>query len=302
MSIITDIQAFLVGKKFNIPSYQRDYTWGPEQVEDLFEDISEAITARSPHYLGTIVLSQPISTNPFDIVDGQQRLSTLMLVIKALLEKLPVGEPQRIGDEYILLKTGSLFKINFGRNATFVDELFSGLSPKPMTAGQRKLKAVYEHACRRVDALYSSGGAPLIQQWITTIKELEIIQFVTTNTGRAICLFQTVNDRGLPLSYMDKVKALLVFYSNVHLSGKYDNDINICFGKCFEAFDKLKEYVELPFSIDNISRKNFTEDDLLRYHYLAYDYPDIEGGFDFGGAPTHIFNNFLKNTLKNFPD
>ena len=301
MSTITQIQAFLVGKQFNIPPYQRDYAWTTDQVEDIFEDISEAITASSSHYLGTIVLSQASNTVPFDIVDGQQRLSTLILVIHALLEQIPATEPQRIGDEFILLKNGAGLKLNFGRNAAFVTDLLSGKKPTPMTAGQRKLEAAYNHACERAKALFANGGQALIQQWMTTIKELEIIQFVTLDTGRAIRLFQTVNDRGLPLSTMDKAKALLVFYSNVYLGGRHDSDINTHFGKCFEAFDKLKEYVRLPgFEIDNISRKNFTEDDLLRYHYLAYDFPGIEGGFDYYGSLQTVFESFLKNTLKKF--
>ncbi|MFZ4791822.1 MAG: DUF262 domain-containing protein [Candidatus Competibacteraceae bacterium] len=301
MSTITQIQAFLVGKQFNIPPYQRDYAWTTDQVEDIFEDISEAITASSSHYLGTIVLSQANNTVPFDIVDGQQRLSTLMLVIHALLEQIPASDPQRIGDEFILLKNGADLKLNFGKNAAFVSSLLSGTKPTPMTAGQRKLEAAYNYACGRANALFANGGQALIQQWMTTIKQLEIIQFVTLDTGRAIRLFQTVNDRGLPLSTMDKAKALLVFYSNVYLGGKHDSDINTHFGKCFEAFDKLKEYVRLPgFEIDNISRKNFTEDDLLRYHYLAYDYPDIEGGFDYYGTLQTVFESFLKNTLIKF--
>jgi uncharacterized protein with ParB-like and HNH nuclease domain len=51
MSNIIDIQQFLVGKTFHIPSYQRDYAWTTSQVDDLFCDVQEALEAGFGHYL-----------------------------------------------------------------------------------------------------------------------------------------------------------------------------------------------------------------------------------------------------------
>ena len=75
MSNIIDIQQFLVGKTFHIPSYQRDYAWATGQVDDLFCDVQEALETGSGHYFGTIVLAKN-SGQSYEIVDGQQRLST----------------------------------------------------------------------------------------------------------------------------------------------------------------------------------------------------------------------------------
>lgn len=300
MSNIIDIQQFLVGKTFVIPAYQRDYAWTTVQVEDLFEDISEAIATESSHYLGTVVLSHN-HTGPFEVVDGQQRLSTLALVIHALLEELPLDDQQRIADTAILLRHGGDLKLHFGNNASFVTDLFSGAETAPETAGQRKLRAAYKYARERAKVLAAKGGKALITRWMETLKTLEIIQFVAKDTGRAIRMFQTVNDRGLPLSAMDKAKALLVFYSNRYLGGKLDAQINTCFGKCFAAFDTMRECVSQPeLRIDNIARDTFTEDDLLRYHYLSYDFHGIVDGGDYDGSIRTVFDSFLKGTLKQF--
>ena len=300
MSNVIDIQQFFVGKRFVIPSYQRDYAWTTAQVEDLFEDTSEAIATQSSHYLGTVVLSHN-GSGPFEVVDGQQRLSTLALVIHALLKELPSDDEQRIADTAILLRQGGDLKMHFGNNEAFVDALFCDGETNPETAGQRKLRAAYKYACERAKALFAKGGKELITKWMETLKTLEIIQFVAEDTGRAIRMFQTVNDRGLPLSAMDKAKALLVFYSNRHLAGALDSRINVCFGNCFAAFDAMREFVSQPgFQIDNIARDTFSEDDLLRYHYLSYNFPSIVDGGDYNGSIRTVFDSFLKGTLKQF--
>ena len=114
-------------------------------------------------------------------------------------------------------------------------------------------------------------------------------------------MFQTVNDRGLPLSAMDKAKALLVFYSNRHLNGALDSLINKCFGCCYSAFDAMKEHIgKTAMRIDNIARDAFSEDNLLRYHYLSYDFPDIVDGADWDGSLRTVFDSFLKRTLGHF--
>jgi hypothetical protein len=298
MSNIIDIQQFLVGKTFHIPTYQRDYAWTTAQVDDLFEDIQEALDTQSGHYLGTLVLANNGGNN-YEVVDGQQRLTTLTLVIHALLQELANDDPDRIADTAILVMQGRNLKLDCGNNRTFVENLFSGGNPSPASAGQRKLEASYSFARDRAKALKSSGGDNLVKQWIACIKTLEIIQFVATDTGRAIRMFQTVNDRGLPLTAMDKAKALLVFYSNRCLGGALDQMINSCFGQCFADYDALREFAKQPaFRVTNIARDNFSEDDILRYHYLAYTHPDAVNAADYEGSLRTVFDAFLKGTLK----
>ena len=258
----------------------------------------EALETCSDHYLGTIVLSRN-GGHSYEIVDGQQRLSTLTLIIQALLKQLDPDGSDCIASEAILLRNGSTLKLDFGNNASFVQQLFGGKLPTPTTAGQRKLQAAYGFAQDRATAIVDEGGIALIKKWIETIKSLEIIQFVAVDTGRAIRMFQTVNDRGLPLTAMDKAKALLVYYSNRYLAGSLDEDINSAFGDCFSAFDSLREFVTASgYHIYNIARDPFTEDDLLRYHYLAYNHPLALNASDFNGTARTVFDGFLKRSLK----
>ncbi|HEY5867105.1 MAG TPA: DUF262 domain-containing protein [Candidatus Tectomicrobia bacterium] len=291
-------QQFLVGKTFRIPPYQRDYAWTIQQVEDLFDDVQEAIESGTGHYLGTVVLTEALDRT-YEIVDGQQRLSTLTLMVQALLQELAPSDLDRIACEAILLRQGNALKLDFGNNAAFVGDLFVGQNPSPASAGQRKLSLAFRFSQNRARGLFNQGGEALVKRWLDAIKTLELIQFAERDTGRAIRMFQTINDRGVPLTAMDKAKALLVYYSNRYLDGALDHHINICFGSCFASFDAIREFVRDPgFRIDNVAREPFTEDDILRYHYLSYFHSDAVNAGDYEGSIRTVFDGFLKGTLK----
>ncbi len=95
---------------------------------------------------------------------------------------------------------------------------------------------------------------------------------------------------------MDKAKALLVLYSNRFLDGELDSRINESFGTCFAAYDRARELAgSSRCRIELINRASFTENDLLRYHYLAYD--DAKAN-DYYGYSDTILEHFLKPVLR----
>lgn len=76
--------------KFRVPLYQRPYAWGREQVQQLLEDLYEAFCAGSDqnYFIGIMSVCKTDSDpNRFDLIDGQQRITTLMLIGKALKDK-----------------------------------------------------------------------------------------------------------------------------------------------------------------------------------------------------------------------
>ena len=98
--------------RYVIPVYQRPYAWGEEQIERLLEDIKEAFVRREKMFVGTIQVSAPIKVddaiNSFYLIDGQQRLTTLLMLLKELnvdyTNKLRTvvdnGAAQRYWDDY----------------------------------------------------------------------------------------------------------------------------------------------------------------------------------------------------------
>ena len=97
------LEQFLSGKAFAIPSYQRDYAWETRNIDELWEDIAESVESQSSHYLGTFILSRGTSDGRYNLVDGQQRLTTVTMLANALVEHLLESEGRRSYFEYLLL-------------------------------------------------------------------------------------------------------------------------------------------------------------------------------------------------------
>src|SRR5437899_3166281 len=72
----------LITLDFNIPPFQRPYDWGKVQVDDFIQDLADAQSKDIPLFLGLVVLC-PCGDGEYAIIDGQQRLTTLMLAIGA---------------------------------------------------------------------------------------------------------------------------------------------------------------------------------------------------------------------------
>ncbi len=298
----TNINVFFAGKTLSIPPYQRDYAWNEENINDLFEDIEEALAVGGSHYLGTFILCQTSSKVPFSVVDGQQRLTTLTMLLDALIKKVidPAIQAHYRNTFVNNPLSGPKFTL-LGANAPFFQSLLLGKEVTSISDGQERLKTAYGWITARVDTMLASGGQLLILEWLKVIGELEVLEFIEPNEGKAIRMFQTVNDRGVPLSKMDIVKSLLVYYSNRYLGGTLDTHIAQQFGKAFHSFSRLKRLArESGYAIRNINRDVFTEDYLLRYHYLSFQ--DFPAGVTLGGrydaTVEDVLSIFLKPALK----
>ena len=297
------IESFFTGKTLVIPSYQRDYAWRERNVDDLFDDVDEALEVGGGHYLGTFILSQQDKTSPVYVVDGQQRLTTLTMLLDALIDAVDdTNIKQHYRNTFIEHPvTGAKFRV-LGDNEAFFRELLDGKSPLPVSDGQERLQNAYRWTRQRVNALKKKGGQETVKQWLICVSSMEVLEFIESNEGKAIRMFQSVNDRGVPLAKMDIVKSLLVYYSNRYLNGELDGFISTQFGQAFRSFSRIKGLAgESGFKVRQIDRDAFREDDLLRYHYLAFDGVrfGLAAGGDYSATSETVLEAFLKPALKN---
>jgi len=296
------IEQFFTGKTLEIPAYQRDYAWSTSNIDDLFEDIEEAMELDGGHYLGTFILSQIGRTAPVKVVDGQQRLTTLTMLLDALVDAV---EDPAIKEHYrgTYIKHpvhGPKFTV-LGVNQAFFTALLNDENPQPESDGQQRLLAAYQWIRHRVAAIKTQQGQAAIREWLLAISRLEVLEFTEGNEGKAIRMFQSVNDRGVPLAKMDIAKSLLIYYSNRFLEGELDALVSERFGEAFRCFSRLKKLAAEPgYQIRLINRDPFREDDVLRYHYFAFDGEkhDVESGADYSATSETVLESFLKPALK----
>lgn len=278
------IKDFFNGRFFEIPKYQRGYAWEINNVRELFDDIIESIESQSNHYLGTIVLSENDEDDEhYYIVDGQQRIATISMILSQLILSLKKNDTEFYKRFYLYDEKYRLTPL--GKDKKFFIEILENNSEEPKNKSQRLMLNAISEIRNRVEQV----GNKL--QFLKSIEKLEVMEFVESCEGDAIRIFQTVNDRGKPLSNMEKAKSLLVYFSNRYLNKQLDSKINHYFGEIFEIYDNIKHIGE-ELGINLIKGKEFNEDNIMRYHFITFS----DENYD---ATAPYVLNFLKTNLDN---
>lgn len=289
------LEVFFTGKSFKIPNYQRDYAWNTSHVDDMIDDIIEAIETNTSHYIGTFILAKTKDRDVFHVVDGQQRLTTLTMLFSEAIRKLGARRDKIIyKDKFIKFETdeGTAWRLELlNSNSDFFKKMLDGKRPKRETQSQKLMWQAYERIKERIANLKSSPD--LANTFLDTMRTLEVMEFTESDDGKAIRIFQTVNDRGKPLSNMEKAKSLLIYYSNKFLDGSLDDYINDQFGKVFHLYTSCKTIGE-DMGIEVIKSKRFNEDSVMRYHFLAF----ADSLYDYRATESYVLDVFLKKTLK----
>lgn len=266
--------------RFSIPSYQRDYAWRRENFEDLWEDLQEAIDSKEKqgHFLGTLVVSpNKDDKSKFDIIDGQQRMTTIFMLLNILIDRSEFKETYRT--KFLLDKRNNPKIELIPKNQEFLKEcleeskknhLSKELKNKADTQGKENIYEVCSAILDEVSKLLPNE----VEKYIDTLLSMLLMWLEEPNSGRAIRTFQSVNDRGVPLKLLDKLKSLLIYYSNAYCDGEengLDERINEIFGEIFRIFLQIEEHKH----ISSIGNQQFSENDIFRYHAGSINFEEI---------------------------
>ncbi len=132
-----------------------------------------------------------------------------------------------------------------------------------------------------------------VNERLEALLEMVLMRFEEPDPGRAIRTFQSVNDRGVPLLLLDKLKSLLIYYSNTFCDGKrgLDQFINDHFGEIFKIFAKIKKSNHI-FSVGDPN-----EGDIFRYHAGSQKFDGIEFSRHYETSTDNAYEK-LKDELK----
>ena len=290
---------------FSIPNYQRDYAWESKNLDDLWEDLLEAENAKNDemgHFLGTIVVAKnPQNKAVYDIIDGQQRATTLFMLRYTLNCK--AGLQERNFNHYHDENDNLRLQVIDDNKEFFAKileqaqkcELDSNLEKEIKTEGHRRLYEVFDAILSYVNSLSQDKAKNLL----LVLDKMVLMWLEEKDSGRAIRMFQTVNDRGMPLLILDKLKSLLILYSNKYCDGKLDDVINERFGKIFKATMKIRQHKVAPSLADKDFQKEI-EARIFNYHALGHK--DI-GHYEYGADESYKkLKDLLKVKVKNLHD
>lgn len=214
---------------FTIPGYQRPYAWGREQAQELLDDLLGALTAApvqlseaAPYFLGSIVLIKAETVPDATVVDGQQRLTTLTLLLSAI--RATVGDDELQKDiTACIYEKGSLVKGTQARYRLILRErdrdfFRQYVQHENGLEDLAKLTTVLPDAQSRLRAnalVFMEGLAKMSQAELMRLVQFVItrcylVTVATPDLDSAYRIFGVLNSRGLDLSATDILKAEII--------------------------------------------------------------------------------------------
>ena len=247
---------------YQIPRYQRPYSWGDEQLEKLWEDLVDAKENEPNYFLGSIITAKPEDNNNYlDIVDGQQRLTTLTILLcvyrdlypeinNGILEEDPfaidgktVSNSIKFNDRFqrLRLRTHSNHQSDFDKlilseNATVDSKEIRKPTKQDLRKDEPKFKFKNSAFFFR-EKLTSIGEKEAGELLNYLFNKVKIIRIDCKSVSFAIKLFQVLNDRGLDLSNSDLIKSFLI----EKIQKKYNDESEIRKQKEEQFMDDWKE-------------------------------------------------------------
>jgi len=216
----------LFGDFYAVPDFQREYVWQPENVEQLLEDIFEELYSddgkpltNTEYFIGSIVV-YPGADGVYQLIDGQQRTTTIFLILCALRDRLPALEPlrklireSRMNDE--TFEEESLYRVTlmYPDSAGALELVGQGkaveLEALPDSVSVRNLRAASQAANEFLTEHLGDGEARWRQFFALFTKKVKLIRVVTPSQAGALRVFETINNTGVGLTPMDLLKNLL---------------------------------------------------------------------------------------------
>ncbi len=233
------------GNRFVIPTYQRKYSWTDTERKALWQDIEESIKDNMNHFVGTLSFKENksvgLSTDTvYEIIDGQQRITTLFILLKVLIDKIADPQVQQSQLSAFIGSKDNLKLHPLGADGEFLNNLlFAPRTLDPDKINKRSQRFMF--SAKKLFSAFANALTPKeIEDRIIFIRDrIEVLVFNVESQAQAVKMFSIINDRGLPLRILDKTKSILMLYSTLHLNEDLNDTINNSFENIFDSYDDL---------------------------------------------------------------
>lgn len=233
------------GLGYKVPKFQRDYSWSSEEWDDLWQDLMALFEddGESAHYMGYLVLQSSDSKN-FDIIDGQQRLTTMSILILSCLSHLKNLADAGIDTENNTKRKDNLRsgyigyvdpvtliskpKLELNRHNNKFYQNYLMLLEKPPTRGinssEHLMRKAYDWFHKQIKTYTGESGIKVAEFIDSIVDKLFFTVITVTDELNAFKVFETLNSRGVRLSSTDLLKNYL--FSIISAEDVHEEEIN----------------------------------------------------------------------------
>ena len=256
-----------------IPKYQREYTWSTQHWKDLYDDISENDFG---YFIGSVIcINNAVNAyalSPLEVVDGQQRLTTLSILLAAIYVKLRQFKNQLdVDDEDELPALRKSLRCTGAPNDLILSPQIQGSNMADYLAvmaeagiiqtakrenywGNRKIARCYKYFLGRLEQDIAEGSSPVdtLLQIKKKVSKAILVKIEVGNHAEAYTLFESLNNRGTPLTPVDLMKNVIL--ARAERAGLKCDD-------CFNRWQELLSYLTDDYS---------TQERFFRQYYNAF--------------------------------
>ena len=259
---------------YTIPKYQREYTWSYREWEALYDDISEN---DDEYFIGSIIcIPLGDSINPYmEVIDGQQRLTTISLFLTAIYTRLKEHKDYLGEDDEDVLPSlrKSLKSKNSPNEIKLVPQvqnsnrddfdyllnevgLRKATAPKHPYYAMRKIARCYNYFLTRIDKeikeLTGEDAVTFLLDKYNKVKQAMLVKIEVSSHSDAYTLFESLNNRGTPLTAIDLMKNLIMARAESH---------NLTIDDCYNRWKIL---------LTNLSEDYSIQERFFRQYYNAF--------------------------------
>ena len=259
--------------RYVVPKYQREYTWKHDEWKDLYDDLMENDFG---YFIGSIICvdngDDAYAVHPLELIDGQQRLTTLCLLMAAIYNKMSTFKDELDEDdldEYTSLRKSIINKespnglmlepqIQNYNQADFYYIMgqngFINWDKKEKKYAFRKIAKCYKYFLQRIenDLEESDNQIDRLLEIKKKVFKAIIVKIEVNSHAAAYTLFESLNNRGTPLTSVDLMKNMILARSE-RAGLSYDD--------CFNEWQKL---------LDNLGDDYKTQERFFRHYYNAF--------------------------------
>lgn len=278
---------------FRIPDYQRGYSWSEKQLKDFWNDIDQLEEGKN-HYTGVVTLeavSLPLYQrwdddlwiieskrySPYYVVDGQQRLTTIIILLQVILEKMTEQEllnyssKEEIRKKFIFESKDNgisrSYLFGYEKDNPSYEFLKTEIFLEKSDAHSTSEQTIYTHNLQYAKQFFgerlSSSNSASLEKIFTRVTQNLLFNIYTISEDIDVCVaFETMNNRGKPLSHLELLKNRLIFLSTKFRVDQVEKDklrsvINECWKTAYHYLGKNK-------------KRPLNDDRFLETHFFTY--------------------------------
>jgi hypothetical protein len=250
------------GSTYTVPPFQRGFAWQEDQIRQLLEDFHEFLNGNEPIYLlGQVIVAPANGDTEYELIDGQQRTTSLMLLLLALYRRFERMHESQKNNKCKYLQTQLhqliIYATKMGELKPRITVSKDGIELVEALVNNEKLPEITGWTRENIKEVYDTITDFLDEHWpdisITPdlyndiVTRVYIVRLELLSPDEAVHVFERINNRGLSLSSADLIKNLI--FRNVneqdyleHVSDDWEKASTVLY-QCRNGRVKTMEYL-----------------------------------------------------------